>query len=445
MRKKIQETIKSIEAFFHRNLWDATEKPQSMPKLASLGMAKVFYITWNGLLRNEFLTLASSLAFTTALSLVPILALSFAVAKGFGAQDLLQPIIVSQALTGPAAEVVPKIIEYVNKTDVKPLGSIGLVVLVFSALNVLGKIEQSFNKVWGVTQARTFFRRFSDYLSVLTIGPILLIGAVGLSTTLSSNTITQKLLEIGLFAGFMKIFLLTLPWLCIILALTFLYIFVPNTKVRFLPAMLAGTIAGSGWQITQFGYIHFQVGIAKYNAIYGTFATVPIFLAWVYVSWVIVLVGAEISFACQNYRQFHRLDVDRNLNYTTREKAALSIMLELCKEYERQESRLTANGISEKIRLPLALAREVLDQLIHMGYLLQVEDNQDVTYVPSKPTGQLKIADFLLDFKNFGEGYDLKFEDLETVKAADRMLERHRSSVHSEFKNENFKDLLAGG
>jgi len=441
MRQKITEILQRTENFFQQGLWEINE--EVLPGLRRIPprLAKIVYMSVKGLADKEFLTLASSLTFSTTLSLVPILALSFAVAKGFGAQDRLEPILISRTLAGPAQEVIPKIVEYVNKTNVKPLGSIGLVILVFTALNVLGKIENCFNKVWGVTRSRTFFRRFSDYLSVLTIGPILMIGAVGLSTTLSSQTITKKLLEIGLFAGFMKIFILSLPWICIMLALTFLYIFIPNTRVRLYPALCAGIIAGALWQIVQFGYIHFQVGVARYNAIYGTFASVPIFLVWVYVSWVIVLAGAEISFACQNVRQFRGLALEKDVNYTTRERAALSVMLELCGEYATEESRLSAEEISGKLRLPLVLIKEILDQLFSMGYILPIEQDRELTFVPARPLEKIYIADFFHDFKRAGGAIE-PFIGSGNHGKVDQVLTRRARSIDSEFQKENFKDLI---
>lgn len=444
MRKKVPEQIQKAEAFLTQDIWDIEEEGRSLPQIALLRLAKILYISVKGLAQKDFLTLASSLTFTTTLSLVPVLALSFAVAKGFGAQEMIQPLIFGMALPGGVAEdVVPKIIEYINRTNVKPLGSIGLVILLFTALNVLGNIEQSFNKIWGVKRRRAFFRRFSDYLSVLTVGPILLIGAVGMSTTLSSHTVTQKLLEIGLFAGFMKLFLLFLPWFCITLALTFLYIFIPNTKVHLLPALFAGMAAGFLWQVTQYGYIHFQVGVAKYNAIYGTFASVPVFLVWVYLSWVIVLAGAELSFACQNVRQFHGIDMGQSVNYSTREKVALCVLLELCREYEKGELRLTAEGISGKSGLPVALVNQALDHLGGIEYILPVEKDREMTFVPSRPTEKLLIADFFEDFKKSGDENNLKFASTETSRSVEEALNRHLRSLQYEFKKESFRDLLA--
>ncbi len=440
--QKLPEVPQLVETFFRETLWEYQEEELTKTQLFLIRLIKIIYISIKGLADRDFLTLASSLTFSTTLSLVPLLALSFALAKGFGVQEMLQPLILSKAMGNVAEDLVPKIMEYVEKTNVKPLGSIGLVIMIMTAINVLGKIEVSFNKIWGVKKQRTFFRRFSDYLSVLTVGPIFILAAIGISTTLSSHTVTQKLLEIGLFAGFMKVFLLTLPWLCIFFALTFLYIFIPNTKVNFLPALLAGVIAGSVWELTQYTYIYFQVGVSKYNAIYGTFASVPIFLMWVYISWVIVLVGSEISFACQNVKQLHSLDLGQEVDYHTKEKAAISIMLELCKEYEKQQSRLTAEGISWKTKLPLTFVNDVLDHLYRMGYILFVEKDREVTFVPARPTDQLKITGFFQDYKKAKGEIDFEFVESDINKIVEALLARHSTSLQSEFQKESFKDLL---
>jgi len=440
MTKK-KDFFDQVEDFFLQKVWSAEEDEISKIKGFFLLQAKILFLFFRGLANKEFLTLASSLTFVTTFSLVPVLALTFSLAKGFGVHGMLEPLIMKQAFGGIADDLIPKIIDYVNNTNVKALGTLGLVFLLLTAVNVLSTIENAFNKIWGIQESRSFFSRFSYYISVLTVGPILIIGAVGFSTTLSSHTVTQKLLEIGVFAGVMKYFILLLPVLLVCAAMTFIYLFVPNTRVRVVPALIAGVVAGVAWQLTQIGYINLQVGVGRYNAIYGTFASVPIFLMWIYISWIIALAGAELSFAVQSVRQFHSIDMDVKTDFAAREKVALGILVELCREFETHEDRLTAADISERINMPLRLINETLSHLHFIGYVLPVEEEGETSYVPAKPIDHMKITDFFLDFKHPGkESSDITKSLIATE--VDLILNRYIKTLEDEFKDQSFRDFI---
>ncbi|MBF0274254.1 MAG: YihY/virulence factor BrkB family protein [Nitrospinae bacterium] len=438
MMNKISETITKAENFIHKELWDIDEKELPPINAFFLKTAKVLYIFLKGLYDKEFLTLASSLTFITAFSFIPLLALTFALAKGFGVQEVIQPILLKHTVGGIAEEMIPKVINYVNNTNVKALGYIGLIFIILTVLNVLSKIEGAFNKIWGVKQSRSYFRKFSDYISVLTVSPIFLVGAIGISTSLSSNAVTHKLMEIGLFAGAMKFFILLLPLLLICAALTLIYIFIPNTKVKLLPAITGGLVAGISWQLTQLAYISFQVGVSKYNAIYGTFATVPIFLMWVYISWVIVLAGAELCFAMQSVKHFSNVNLNEDVDYAAQEKIGLAIMIELCKEFENEESRSNTENIAEKINVQVRIVNEILGHLYAIGYVLPVEEEDSITYVPSKPTNHLLLSHFFEDFKHPEAKRKIKGK----LPHVEEILKQYHQFIQDGFKEKTFKDFL---
>jgi membrane protein len=433
--------FKKLHGFLQNDLWDIDETVSRPFFFVLIRVTKIFYITFKELKQLEFMTHAASLTFTSVLSLVPMLALTFALAKGFGVQDILQPLLLEQTVGKISDDIIPELIAYVNNTDVKALGSIGLLFIIITSISVLGTVENSFNKIWQVDVARTLFRKFSDYLSVLTVGPVLLVATIGLTTSLASNTVTQKLLEIGLFAGFMKLFLLSLPWFFCIGALTFLYLFLPNTKVNFFPALFAGCIAGVSWQFSQFAYIHFQIGIARFNAIYGTFATVPIFLLWIYISWIIVLIGAKICFASQRIQQIHPLSDYRKINFAFKEKISILVLLEICQTYEQQENRSTVEEIAAKFRIPVAMVQDTMKRLHRFNYILPIATSRQVTYVPAKPIEQIQLITLLEDLRLIG-GADVQSRDKEFLQTIQSINSRYLSILEKEFGQETMATLL---
>ena len=236
---------------------------------------------------------AAALTYTTILSLVPFLAIAFSVLKGLGVQNALEPLLL-QVAGESSRETVQRIVDYVNNTNVKSLGMIGLLMLMVTVLSLLSTIEEAFNTTWGVKESRPLSRRFSDYLSVVVVGPLLLVVALSMTTTLQSQWLVQWLIHKTVLGEAVVALFRLVPYISIWCALTFLYVFIPNVQVRFRSAVLGGVVAGTIWQIAQWGYFHFQVGVAGYNAIYGTLAALPIFLVWVYTSWLIVLFGLEV-------------------------------------------------------------------------------------------------------------------------------------------------------
>ena len=427
---------------FGRKLWAYKEEELSPLFKAWVRFLKIIVITVRDPFNKRIFNHAAALSFKLTLSLIPLLAMIFAIAKGFGVQDKIETILLERAVGGEIAnDLVPKIIEYVDNTNVAALGYIGLAFILYTAISMLGQIESSFNHIWQVEKPRTLIRKFTDYLALLILGPLLLAITLGLSTTLSSHAITQKLLEIGLFAGTMKFFLLSLPWLSSIMVLSLIYIIIPNTTVHIRSALFAGIVAGLIWQLTQFSFISFQIGVAKYNAIYGTFASVPIFMIWLFVSWVIVLAGALLNFACQHVGNFQEIDFKEELHFRAQEKICLSVLLLICREFNRDASKLTASEISRKLKLPTSLVESSLEQLGQINMVVPVERDTLPAYIPARPIEQIKMADFFQNLKLCdGQEFDM-VEGLD-VKQANAILADLTTVIEEKFGQENISLML---
>jgi len=423
------------------SIWSLRETGLPPVKRLMLRLTKICLIVARAPFNQHLVNHASALSFTFLLSLIPLLAMVFSIAKGFGIQDKIEPLLLEKAVGGEiASDLAPKIIEYVNNTNVTALGSIGLLFIAYTAISMLGQIENSFNQIWSIKKPRTFIRKSSDYLAILIIGPLLLAVTLGLSTTMRSHAFTQKLLEIGLFAGAMKLFFLSLPWISSILILTLLFVIIPNTTVRFLPALLAGTITGCLWQLTQIIFIKFQIGVAKYNAIYGTFASVPIFMIWLQTTWILVLSGAVINFACQNAGKFHPLEFEKNLNFASKEKISLAVLLTICLAFDRGKGPSGPATISDRLGLSESFVRNALARLLETGKILPVSSEENDLFVPAKPTAELKIANFFKDIE--GEQADkLEFKDAEINGTIAKILDLRQQALEMNFENKGMTPL----
>ena len=333
---------------------------------------------------------AAALTYTTMLSMVPLLAIAFAVLKGFGVQNALEPLL--QQVAGDSRETISRIISYVNNTNVKSMGTVGLLMLVLTVISLLEQVEKAFNVTWGVEQSRTFKRRFSDYLSVVIIGPILLLAATSMTTSLQSQWLVKWLIEHTYLGDTILLLFRMVPYLFIWLAMTFLYIFIPNTRVRTGSAIMGGVIAGTAWQIAQWGYFYFQVGMANYNAIYGTMAALPIFLVWVYTSWLIVLFGLEVVYAHQYPAATLRTGAQ---TAASRDVLALSVLLRVCSLFCTGAPPPAPHALSDELGIPLNEVDEILETLRKLHFLATISDDGP-GWLPAREPAAIMLDEVLI-------------------------------------------------
>lgn len=315
---------------------------------------------------NQCLLRAAALTYYTMLSLVPLLALTFALLKAFGVQNLLQPLIIDKLDVGDG-RAAQAILSYIDNTQVAQLGGFGLLFLLVAVISLLTNVEKAFNHVWGVEQLRPLLRRFADYLSVVLVGPVLIISAVSMTSTLASNRLVQKLIELQMVGSVILLLFKIAPFLFMWLAFTGLYVFMSNTRVEWRAAFVGGVVGGTLWQLAQLGYVHFQVGVGRYNAIYGTMAALPIFMVWLYLSWLIVLFGLGVTYARQNLRVGGRDLRVSEISRNAYEEVALALLVTLADRFSRGAPALTGERLAGLLGLPPRLCRDVLGILEKLG------------------------------------------------------------------------------
>jgi membrane protein len=275
--------------FFYEALMRLTQRQQKIWNISQTLVTKF--------IDDRCSTLASALAFSSMLSIVPFLAILFAILKALDVHTILAPMLLANVAVG-SQEIVTRILHYINNTHVGSLGAVGLIALFLTVMATLDNVEEAFNQICCVESGKAVHHKLRDYLIVIFAIPLLIALAVSITTSLQHQGIVQWFL--GLPGLGSKLLLRTVPFLSIWIALVCLYIFIPNRRIRFRHALTGALLAGTAWQLAQWTFLHFQLGVSRYNAIYGTLALLPAFMIWIYTSWMIVLAGMEIVWHLQN-------------------------------------------------------------------------------------------------------------------------------------------------
>ncbi len=422
------------------DLWRLEVKDISRHKVFLLHQLKVLYLIWKGFIKGKIHLQAAWLTYMTLLCVGPFLAFIFSLAKNFGVQDSIRPIIMKKFAVGQE-EIFSKILEYVDKTNVATLGTIGLIFLVVVVINMLGFIESAFNDIWGIKRSRNLFQKFRDYISVGIIFPILVLAATGITASLSNILFLEKIKYFIFITGIFKFFLYFTPYITLWLAFTFVYIFLPNTRVHFRSALIGGIVGGTLWQIAQWIYIHFQVGMARYSAIYGAFASFPIFLIWVYYNWTIILFGSEVSFAHQNAKTYQEEGRAFRVSQSFKEILGLRLVAGIAKNFSQGEKPWSAERLSQYLNVPVRLINEVLFELCYGGILVEVK-GEEVTYQPAKPIDKIFIKEVFDVLRSYGNGtFNLK--DDEIKKHLEIVIKDIDQAISGALENQNFKDFIS--
>ena len=369
---------------------------------------------------------ASALTFTIVLSLVPMLALSTAVLKGLGAGDQLRETaykLIAQVSAEPEKSMageqetsspspadtstgdnrqgdkpagkdlsshiraaVDQVFDYVDRTNFATLGAAGIIILFFTVIMVIGSIEEAMNAIWRAPYGRPFGRRIMDYLALMVLFPIAINVGLGMSAALNSQLLTDKLKYLLPTNWLLILSSQLFPFLVLAGTFTLLYQFLPNTKVRFLPA-LAGGLAGTiGLLLIQKIFLHLQIGVARYNAIYGSFATVPLFLLWIHLGWIVFLTGAEVAFALQTYRYYQPKQTI--ITPVRRLALSLDILILVFKDFQQQKQS-NLEDMAQRMSEPETTVRNISTDLLDAGLLRRVNGNEDYL-MPAGPAETMK-------------------------------------------------------
>ena len=385
---------------------------------------------------------AMGLVYTTILAIVPLIAVSFSVLKGFGVHNQIEPILLNlfQPLGEKGAEVTSKIIEFVDNTKAGVLGSLGLALLMYTVVSLLQKIERAFNYTWGVTHHRPISQRFSDYIAVVMIGPVLLFSALGVTASVSSMSMIQEAMDIQSVGFIINLLGYLIPYLLVISAFTFIYIFVPNTKVKIKSAFIGAIVAGILWGTASWAFAAFVVNSANYAAIYSAFATLIIFIIWLYVNWLILLIGCSISFYHQQPAQRHLGSRIVRLSNRLREALALNIMMLIGKHFHSHQAPWTAEALAEKMDASLEVCHLLISRLVKAGHLVETSACPE-TYLPACDLDSLTLNEIISSVRASGESAHLSFDTVSIQPEITRIHSEIEAAIKDSLKDKTLKDL----
>lgn len=413
--KKLIDKITRYWKFLTNDIWRITDNEVTKLKYTLYTIIKTVYLTIDRFMKDNLSNRASALTYSTLLAIVPILAILFAIARGFGFANLVEHQL--HGIFGGVNDTTETILRFVDSYLAQAKSGvfigIGLVMLLWTVLNLTNNIEYAFNKIWQVNKQRNMYRKITDYFSMFLLLPILIVVSGGLNIFMT--TFLKEMENYIMLAPFFKFLVRLIPFALTWGMFTALYIFMPNTKVKFKPALIAGILAGTLFQFFQILYISSQLWVTKYNAIYGSFAAIPLLLLWLQMSWTICLFGVELSYASQNVHTFSFEKDTRNISRRYRDFVTILILSLIIKRFSNNGKPYTAVELSETHRIPVNLTNSILFQLQEIKLIHEVmtdEKNDDITYQPSIDPNKLTLAVLLERMDCYGsENFKVDRED----------------------------------
>lgn len=397
--------------YFQHDLWLPREENLPWVQAVWIRVLRLGALVVRGLRQGTIQQRSSILTFYSLLSVVPVVALLFGISKGFGLDQALERQLLEKVQGQEKA--LQWIIEFaqnlLQQTRGGLVAGIGVVVLFWSMIKVLSNIESAFNDIWGIEKGRPFSRKITDYLALTLICPFLLVMSSAATVLIVSRVtaVVERTNLLDAVSPAIRFGLQLLPYGVLWILFTFLYLFMPNTKVRFRSALVAGLIAGTAYQGFQKLHIYFQIGVAKYNAIYGSFAALPLFLIWLQLSWLIVLIGAQISFAHQNLDQSESASEWSTLSYSARRLLCLGTAWLLVKNFGAGGVPLTPSRVAEELGLSRKLSVRLLKELLRAGIAARVvtgfECDEDAAFQPAIDPAMLCIHHVVQALESCGE------------------------------------------
>ncbi|MGE4293119.1 MAG: YhjD/YihY/BrkB family envelope integrity protein [Desulfovibrio sp.] len=388
--KRLGGVIPQLLRWFTVDIWDDGNAHR---KTRLSGFSRWLYLVFKGFLGNQCLIRSGALTFTTMLSIVPLLAVAFSIAKGFGLQNSEFIHDLLSRMASGNEQVVESIVGYIDNTNVKTLGWMGVTFLLVTVFSMVSSVEQAFNTIWSVRRGRSPWRKFTDFFSVILIMPLIFLVATSVTVTVQKSEIVQRVMEVSGLGWLEGLLLKIAPLVLIWLAFTFTYSFIPNTRVQLKSAALGGGVAAILWQLSQGAYIRWQMGFNNYNAIYGSFAQLPLFLIWLYISWIIVLFGAEMCVAVQHLRRFTKQQFIRKASLVQRQKLAVVMLLLIARPFREGCTLPSVDEISDRLMIPREMVIELFGQMASAGLCVSSEDGEDLRYYPARLPESIRITD----------------------------------------------------
>ena len=431
-----------LKQLFINTVWNTAEAQFSASQARLVTALRITHLVIRDFLEGMITLRAMGLVYTTILALVPLLAVSFSVLKGFGVHNQVEPLLLNLFLPmgDKGVELAEVIIRFVDNTKAGVLGSLGLLLLIYTVVSLLQKIEQAFNAIWHVSQNRSLGQRFSNYISVVLVGPVLLFSALGISASVSNIGLIQDAMQIESVSFMIQLLGSVLPTLLIIAAFTFIYIFVPNTRVKLGSAIIGAIVAGLLWEVSSWVFTAFVAGSAKYTAIYSVFASAIIFFIWLYINWVILLIGAKVAFYHQNPARRILSAEEITLSNRLKESIALNIMLLVARHYHGHKAAWSVEALAQQMHIDADVCHTIVLQLCNKDLLSETVD-LPARYLPAYDIETLSLYDIIAAIRSAEENNLLSLDSINTEPPIQQVNEAMNQALAQSLHGQSLKDL----
>ena len=440
----MKERFKQLVNFFTRSLWRVTERDVSRGRYTSYNLLKITIQTVKCFCKDRIWIRAAALSYTTLFSVIPIMALLFAIAKGFGFSNLVERFLRDSMAENGSMDTVMGLID--NYLAYAQGGSgvfigVGIIMLLWAIINLADGIESNMNNIWDVKKPRSYFRKLTDYMAIFIVFPIVII--LYATVSIFMTTIYQNLAAHELISSFLHICIKLAPYVLSGLIMTGLFLFIPNTRVRFKNAFIPGMITGIIFQAFLYIYIQIQMSVSSYNAIYGSFAIIPMFMLWADISWSIILFGVEMSYVSQNIELYNFGQEADNVSRRYHDFLCVVVMSLICKRFERGELPYTASELSDAGEIPIRLTNRLLDELETVGLIYGLSNDaksETAHYLPAIAISQLSVGRLLSTLESYG-CEDFKIDHTKEFSNQWDAFIGHKNEMYTKTNNILLKDL----
>lgn len=434
--------LDKITYWFNEGMWEGGVIPRTFVGRTGLRFGRLLLAVLRDMREGHYGQRAASLAYTTLVTFVPLLAISFSVLKGFGVHDALErPLRAYLAPLGEGAEeAAQRIIGFVENVNVGVLGAVGTGLLLMGVVSMLQKMEYAFNDIWRVHRGRNFVKRVRDYLTVILLAPLSLFLAVAMTTTLQHADYAWKWLGIDLVNTAMEQVFAIVPWVLFIIAFTAFYAFMPNTRVHAAPAIVSAAVTAVIWKALGKIFAVFVAGSAQYAAIYSVFAVLALFMIWVYMGWLVILVGASVCYYLQHPTNQALSRRVRNLSLRLKEKMALQACAVIGASFYKHQKGVSLSALTGDLKAPLQAVEDVVEDLVQCGILVMA----GAQLVPGRPFDATSVDDMLKALRAADETGVLQIHKVAGTSSVNTLVKLADKAVHDKLGKFTLKQLALG-
>lgn len=435
-------TLISLKSLFMHFVWDTAEDKYPPLQRGGVIALRILYLLIRDLKEGQLNLRAMGLVYTTLLAMVPLIAVSFSVLKGFGVHNQVEPSLlrIMEPLGEQGVEITAKIIGFVDNIKAGVLGSLGLALLIYTTVSLLQKIERAFNFTWRVSTHRPLSQRFTDYITLILLGPVLIFSALGVTASVSNIALLQKVMEIEAIGFLLNLVGYLVPFILIVTIFSLVYKLVPNVNVKLKSAIIGAIVAGFLWQTSSWAFTTFVVGSTKYTAIYSAFATLIIFMIWLYLNWLILLIGCSVAFYYQYPEQRNIYSRTLILSNRLREKLSLHIMILVGRHFYQHKPAWTLDALIKKLNINGDICDLLINHLLQAGLLKRTAE-EPVTFVPGYAIETITVNDIISSIRKAGETTAFSTESLPEDPVVDSLYSGVEDAINKQLASKTLHDL----